>query len=137
MSQRKMILSASAAVGQEVHQADLVDGAEDLVLAGLAQVAVHQQHLLAELRQDHREVGGGRGLAFGRHRRGDDDHFELPRRGEEQGGAKVAVGLGHRETRAQMRQELDLHLAVGRAPAHLAALFTALVALATVGAFCP
>ncbi len=39
-----------------------------LVQPRLAQVAVHDQHGLAELGEDHRQVGRGGGLAFAGHR---------------------------------------------------------------------
>ena len=100
--------------GELVDQAEAVGDPEDLVQARLAQVAVDEQHLAAELGEHHGEVRGGRRLPLAGDGRGDGDRLELARRGEQEGGAQRAVRLGDQRPRPLVGHQLDLARRGGR-----------------------
>jgi hypothetical protein len=84
-------------VSQQGGQAGVVGQAEELVQAGLPQVAVDHQDLALGLRHGHGQVGQDGGLALGEPGGGDHERAQrLVEAGEGQVGAQVPVGLADR-----------------------------------------
>jgi hypothetical protein len=89
-----------AAVLQPGGEAGLVAQAEDLVLLRAAQVAVHQDHLVAGLRHHHGQVGHRSALLLGAvHRRHQERGQLLAQARKLQAGAQTLKRLGHRAVR--------------------------------------
>ena len=89
-------LGQGDALGQAVGDS-LVDDAEDLVLHGLPQVAVHQQHLLAVLGHGEGQVGNGGALPFSGHAGREADELQgVPGLGELQVRADGPIGFRQR-----------------------------------------
>ena len=91
--------------GQNAGQSWILRNCEGIRMMqrGLAKIGVHQQHFCPMLRQDGGAVYGGQGLAFRRHRAGDDhDLRRLGAGGKQKRGSQTAVGL----SRIRLRPKL-------------------------------
>ena len=92
---------------QDAGYAAVVAQVEEAVEPGLPQVARDRDHMLARLRQRHRQVGGRGGLSFSCGRAGDGQHLEVPApRDELKVGSQRPVGLGGRTFRLADRRQL-------------------------------
>ena len=97
----------------------MIQGAAD---TGFAKVAVHQQGLVTELRQRHREIHRCRRLSLARQRAGhQDDLWRTIRLRQKQRSSQRPKGLGDLRLRLQMRYQLDAAVAAVRLPHPLAA----------------
>ena len=93
------------AIGKAVAEAAVFE-AEAAVQHGAAHVGIDEQHTLVVLPHDDGEVDVGRGFAFARDGRGEDNGLDgLIRTGKLQIRADGAVGLGNRREFVALRDE--------------------------------